>query len=279
MKRGESMSKLKTYSEWRLHENLREYDFYFRYFKNLLFNKYRFLNLNDISERYVKETLFNKGFGIFYMNKYGFLQFSSATASGYNCYNEPTIYTTTPNNNFDSEVVHASNCIVMYNNSMRLPSINDVHYFAKKLSDIDKTIIMNLEQLKKSVIITCPDGQKKTVERVLAEKESCNPYIIVEKDFSNFNGTLDFFKTQQQNFCNELEEEKKIIINNALDFFGINNVPIEKKERLITDEANANNEKIMLADNSYYTERLNALISCNEKFDTDFKIERCVENE
>ena len=64
-----------------------------------------------------------------------------------------------------------------------------------------------------------------------------------------------------------------------MDFFGINNVPIEKKERLITDEANANNEKIMLADNSYYTERLDGLIRCNDKFGTDFKIERCSENE
>lgn len=268
------MGKLKTYAEWRLHENLREYDFYSRYFKTLLLKKYRFNNLGNISEQYVKDTLYYKGFGIFFINRMGFLQFSSATTVGKNPYNEPIAYRTTPNTQQDSEIVNANDCVVMYNNSNRQPSTIDVHYFSKKLSDIDKTIQNNLEQLKKSLIIECPEGQKKTIERLLAEKESCTPYIVVEKDFSNYNNASNFFKTDSTNHCLELEEEKKIIMSEALTFFGINNSNIEKKERLITDEVNSNNEMIIISDTSYYDERVKAINECNKKFRTNFSIEK-----
>ena len=48
--------------------------------------------------------------------------------------------------------------------------------------------------------------------------------------------------------------------------YGINNIMIDKKERLITDEANSNNELINLNLQSYLAPRQEACRQFNEKF-------------
>ena len=59
---------------------------------------------------------------------------------------------------------------------------------------------------------------------------------------------------------------KKEIWNEALTFLGINNIALEKKERLIKDEANSNNELINLNLQSYLAPRQIACKQFNEKF-------------
>lgn len=41
-----------------------------------------------------------------------------------------------------------------------------------------------------------------------------------------------------------IQNEKRTIMNEFLTMIGVNNVATEKKERLVTDEANANNEEL-----------------------------------
>ena len=55
------------------------------------------------------------------------------------------------------------------------------------------------------------------------------------------------------------------IWNEALQFLGINNLD-EKKERLITDEANSNNEVINMNLQSYLAPRKHACELFNEKY-------------
>lgn len=60
---------------------------------------------------------------------------------------------------------------------------------------------------------------------------------------------------------------KKEIWNEALTFLGINNILVDKKERLITDEANSNNELINLNLQSFLAPRQEACKKFNEKFE------------
>ena len=59
---------------------------------------------------------------------------------------------------------------------------------------------------------------------------------------------------------------KKEIWNEALTYLGINNIMIDKKERLITDEANSNNELINLNLQASLAPRQLACKQFNEKF-------------
>ena len=57
-----------------------------------------------------------------------------------------------------------------------------------------------------------------------------------------------------------------------MTFFGINNVNINKKERLITNEVDSNNEEIALSNDSMLDERVKAIEMVNKKFDCDIKV-------
>ena len=66
--------------------------------------------------------------------------------------------------------------------------------------------------------------------------------------------------------ADKIMDYKKEIWNEALTFLGINNIMVDKKERLITDEANSNNELINLNLQSYLAPRQEACRQFNEKF-------------
>ena len=66
--------------------------------------------------------------------------------------------------------------------------------------------------------------------------------------------------------ADKIMDYKKEIWNEALTFLGINNIVVDKKERLITDEANSNNELINLNLQSYLAPRQEACRQFNEKF-------------
>ena len=69
------------------------------------------------------------------------------------------------------------------------------------------------------------------------------------------------------------KEESDKILNEALSFLGINNINVEKKERLVEDEANANNEYINLNLMSRLIPRKEACKKFNELFNPDEKID------
>lgn len=82
-------------------------------------------------------------------------------------------------------------------------------------------------------------------------------------------GDMDSIKainTEAPIVFDKLQNYKKEIWNEALTFLGINNVMIEKSERLITDEANSNNELINLNLQASLVVRKNACKQFNELF-------------
>ena len=64
--------------------------------------------------------------------------------------------------------------------------------------------------------------------------------------YNNADGESNFylFNTKQSFIADDLQELKRNIINEFLTEIGINNANLGKRERLITDEVNANNEEI-----------------------------------
>ena len=64
------------------------------------------------------------------------------------------------------------------------------------------------------------------------------------------------------------------LMNELLTFLGINNNNTDKKERLLVDEVNANNEFILVNIEHMYEERKLACELINEKFGLNITVER-----
>ena len=73
--------------------------------------------------------------------------------------------------------------------------------------------------------------------------------------------------------ADKLLEDRKKIENELLTLFGLNNV-IEKKERMIVDEANSNNDYINRNVDLLYKNRKQACDEINEKFGLNISVKR-----
>lgn len=264
---------LKTYADYRLQENLYEYDFYKTQLELYCLSMFKWSGLPDtISNRFLERSLFYNGYVIFFKSKdLDCFVVANATAIGLNDYEEPTAYRARGVNKLN-ELVKASECVVIRNNKLWRGSIASVNFFAKELSNVKKTFDLNLEQLKNPYIIECDEGQLTTVQNIIRKKQNGEPYIFARKDttkqFSIVSTDLKI-----QNHTQQLLDVQNTIESKARTHFGINNNNVFKRERLVSDETNQNNEEIELNRKIMLDERKEACTEIKEKFDIEIDVE------
>lgn len=134
------------------------------------------------------------------------------------------------------------NSVIIYDNYLRSCVFYDCLFFAKRLTDITRTIDINLHVQKTPFIILCDETQKLTVENLLNSIED-NKYKVYGYKGLDIEG-IKVLKTDAPFIADKLSIEKMKIWNECLTFLGINNANTEKRERLVEAEANSNTESI-----------------------------------
>ena len=97
-------------------------------------------------------------------------------------------------------------------------------------------------------------------------KEICE---IKDKSYEN---VLDVLTTNAPIVFPELQVQKQAMWNEALTFLGINNANTEKRERLITNEVDANNVHIDLSAECFLKAREKACEQINRVFGTEISV-------
>lgn len=137
--------------------------------------------------------------------------------------------------------------------------------FAYRLYEAERSSDVNIKNQKYPYIILTDDKQLFTLKQMYQKLDGNEPVIFGDK--KNINpDNIKTIKTESPFIADKLQEYKKEIFNEALTFLGINNIMTEKKERLISDEANSNNELINLNLQSYLAPRQYACEQFNKKF-------------
>lgn len=137
--------------------------------------------------------------------------------------------------------------------------------FALRLYEAERTADVNIKAQKTPVLLLIDEKQKSTMENLYSQYEGNRPVIFGDKNSLGEN-VIKAINTTAPFIADKIIDYKKEIWNEALTFLGINNIMIDKKERLITDEANSNNELINLNLQSYLAPRQEACRQFNEKF-------------
>lgn len=259
---------LKSYAEYKLRETTREYDFHYKHLKKLVTNMFKWEGLPaQISERFIEDVLFHNGLVVFHENNKKILTVSRAVSSFINAYDEPSEFTCYSRdiNELSSESKSILECVPIYNNTLMEGSSYEVSYFANKLTNVDKTIDVNLDNIKTPFIITAPEGQQLTVETLMSKRANGEPWILMYED-----GMRDIkiqpFNFDIKNYTKELTEMKQNIMAEALTYFGIDNVNVYKRERLTSGEVEQNDDHIAINRSSMLKTRQLACDKINEMF-------------
>lgn len=224
------------------------------------------------ASRFLEQSLYDNGRACFvYDTELGYLALKVNPSDKLNVYELPIrvmAWSIGYNKTYDFDDV-----VYIMNNDLQLPTADTLQLMAYRLYETERTIDTNLIAQKTPVLI---EGDTKTIltlKNVYMQYSGNTPFIFGNKQF-DISNKLNVLKTDAPYLIDKLELHKHEIWNEALTFLGIDNANTDKKERLITDEVESNNELISYYLNCFYKTRKEACELINEKFlkDNDKKL-------
>lgn len=249
------------------------YEFYFNYFYNIIVNYFTWENLPDgIDEIFIERKLIENGdICFFYDNKLGYIVQAGTNANKLNIYDKPIEYMPVNSSNYhrfprkriaysleefnnilavNKKYKHTYEpCIIIPNNNFNQPYLDYIHLFCEKLADIEMTIQLNRNAQITPFFLLVDDKSVLSLKNIFNKIASFEPVVYVNKkkdksgqdDFKQMTDYINVFRTDAPYLLDKLHDEKNRVMNQLLTFIGINNNPIDKKERLVTAEAISNN--------------------------------------
>ena len=233
-------------------------------------------NLDEVAgfgaSRFLEQSLFNNGRACFVKDdELGFMVLKVNPSDKLNVYNLPTrvmAWSIGYEKNYDFDDV-----VYIMNNELQLPTSQTINLIAYRLYETERTIDTNLIAQKTPILIESDAKTILTLKNVYMQYSGNTPFIFGNKQF-DISNKLNVLKTDAPYLIDKLTIHKHELWNEALTYLGIDNANTDKKERLITDEVESNNDLINFYLNCFYKTRKQACELINEKFlkDSDLKI-------
>ena len=231
---------------------------------------------NNMDERWIEKYLFNSGKCIFYNDPdMGYMVAGLAQQGGINCYGDPTtVYPVAENYVYrGKQLINNENCYIIRNNDLMLPEFPIVRQYAFKLTNIDRAIDTNIEAQKCPVIVRCSDRQRLSLKNAINQRRDNEP-VIWTADNSNITDMISTLDLNPPMVFKDLQIQKHMILNEVFTDFGINNANMDKRERMVANEVEANNEQVKASEDVMLKVREEACKQINRIFGTNISVER-----
>ena len=256
---------------------------YLNRFRRIALSMFEWVNLpKSMDARYLEQCLYYNGqASLLFDKKYGFIN-TKCAGSGYvniyglpdrfNCYSYGyrsmrKLYTglnpLLTDNQFENQKNYE--CVLVMNNFDRTPTAGSMELFAWRLYLAQRTCDVNISGQRFPVMIVGDEKQRLMLENLYNQYNGNQPFIFGNKNQLN-DDMLKAIKTDSPYVADKITEYKKEIWNEALTYLGINNISVQKKERLTESESNENNELVNLNLQSMLAPRLEACRQFNEKY-------------
>lgn len=240
--------------------------YYWHYAKQLsqlTFQLFEWENLPEsVDPRFLEMMLHTRGYVGFYKdNNDSFVATDGAAGVKLNRYWQPTIFKTVSTNPDDEKISYDifnygddpdlikknRHGLVIWNNDLHIPTMDSVIMFAKKLANASEIIDINLNAQKTPVLVTAEDSNKFSLMNIYNQYEGNAPVIVANKHFDP--KTITVHKTDAPYVVDKINDQKNAYWSEFYTMLGIQNVPIDKKERLTSAESTSGNERDRAAEN------------------------------
>ena len=232
---------------------------------------------NNMDERWIEKYLFTSGKCIFYKDPVlGYMVAGLAQQGSINCYGDPTaVYPVAPNYRYQGEkLVNGENCYVIRNNDLMLPEFPIIRHYAFKLCNIDRAIDCNIEAVKTPIIVRCSDKQRLSLKNAINQRRDNEP-VIWSVDTANINDMVSTLETNAPVVFPQLQTQKHMILNEVFTDLGINNANMDKRERMVSTEVEANDEQVKACEDVMLKAREEACKQINRIFpDLNISVKR-----
>ena len=242
-------------------------------FKNIALNIFQWDNLpKGLTSEYIERKLFERGSLFFYQSAKtgGLLCLPADNADNLNVYEYP-LSMRTNGHNFFEDVKYESGVLIK-NNPLKTSTLQTLAFWLENIVDIFSAFKTNLNHSKTPYVISGTKEQMLTLKNLLEQVTGNSIAVFVDKSLSDLT-SIDLKQTGVQFIGDKLLDAYDRIEDKMLTFLGINNTNTSKRERLVVDEVNSNNDEIENNLDTFFTARKNAVDEINKKFDLNITVE------
>lgn len=261
------------------------YDYYLFTLFNLAKTRYIWKGLPpEIDSYWIEQKLITHGSLYAYKDKLGNLRMSPGAETGYNIYDQPvegTIVTNTTQTSIikllPERVIFQGdqkNAVYIQDNLNNIPLWYQLQFWAQKLATIKGKIDANLRSLATFSIIGVSPKTMKSVSQAMNNHLDGEPLWYEDKDVANdLINNINAVNLNPNIYIDQLQQYLEKLWSEMVEQLGVNVVKFEKKERLLVDEVNGNNDMISRYTSEGLDLRKRAAKAINEMFDTNITVE------
>lgn len=236
-------------------------DSYMNYFMNIACTMFEWHNMGDyFDERFAEAALFWNGWVTVcydsalesFVCGNTIASGSEITGVGLDMYGNYTSSEINAINNY-RRVLTAKNSVIIYNDMARssltsaasqpYPPARYLDPIVNEMAYTQETKMVNLTSMGMPIIIKGSDKQRLTMMQKLRSFLFRERFIMVDKE-QYTNDDIEALNTGVQCWLQNLDDSFERARNKGLTYLGVDNAVTSKRERLIVDEVNANNQEV-----------------------------------
>lgn len=239
-------------------------------FKLIALNAFEWIGLPEgIEERHLEGYLFDYGKAIFFRDPaMSYMCLQTDNGANLNVYGEPLGWWAT---GFNYHKYYKSDeCVIIDNNKLRVPTHDFIMFYANKLAEAERTMDVNVKSCKTPYIFACDEKDVLSFKQIFAKVNGNEPAVYADRALDL--DRIAVLQTGVKFLGNELQDYKKTVENEMLTFLGVNNSPVDKKERLVTNEVESNDELIQSFCDIQLESREKACETINTKYGLNISV-------
>ena len=258
--------------------NVQTYNDFLERLRQVAISQFEWINLpKSMNGEYLERCLYEFGKASLLKTKeYGFINAKAVSNGDLNIYMLPSKIKCFSTDNLSEDRINYNGfkeedddeykyAILVKNNPYMIPTEPSLRLFAYRLYEAERTADVNIKSQKTPTLLIGDESLKLALKNLYEKYAGNEPVIYADKKQLQPD-LIRSIKTEAPYIADKIMEYKKEIWNEALTFLGINNINVEKRERLVSEEAGANNEMVNLNLQARLSVRKEACRQFNELF-------------
>lgn len=162
--------------------------------------------------------------------------------------------------------------IIVYDSLTRLNKIVTILLFAQELTDIDLLEKVNLHQQRTTVVFTGPSENMSDLKNLAKDLRLSKWGVLGHKNLKR-DMEVKAIRTDVPYMQEQFTAHRMAKLNSLYSFLGIDNLPFDKAERMITAEADASSDSIARIREDALLPRREAAEKFNDRYGTNITVE------
>lgn len=166
---------------------------------------------------------------------------------------------------------HDAEATWAYDNMLRVPLSWHIIGYAERLARFDRVIDINTAAQSTPWVGEANEEARQDLINAIKQLTGFEPTIATGPGFLS-DTNIHVFNTQAPYVVDKLQDARKQELSVVYTLLGVDNVTTEKRERLVTNETQGNNEQVMLLRQSRMDNRQKLAEQTNELFGTEITV-------